>query len=74
MCTVMKCLFRRQLQAKVWSKSSVGTRSSSSSMVWTMWWYGLFMHFCESNHQITQMWQEEMQYQRSQIDFMSMKI
>jgi len=35
-------------------------------------WYGLFMHFCDSNHEITRMQQEE--NQRSQIDFMLMTI
>ena len=40
-----------------------------------MVWYGLFMHFCGSNHEITQMQQEEIQQnQRSQINFMLMKI
>jgi len=38
-------------------------------------WYGLFMRFGDSNHEITRMQQGQIQkHQRSQIDFMLMKI
>jgi len=29
--------------------------------LFTMVWYGLIMHFCDSNHEITRMQQEEIQ-------------
>jgi len=36
---------------------------------------GLFMHLCDSNHEIAQMQQEEkQQHQRAEIDFMLMKM
>jgi len=37
-------------------------------------WYGVFMHFCDSNHEITRMQQEEIQqHQRSLVDYIVMK-
>jgi len=35
---------------------------------------GLFMHFCDSNYEITQMQQEEEQHQRTGINCMLMRI
>jgi len=37
--------------------------------------YGLFIHFCGSNHEVTRMQQEKKkQHQRAKVKFMLMKI